>query len=202
MTLLLVGVRPEVVDPFLNQGALVQGFRVRCSPIFFPGPWALVVVPVDQFFQLQNQNLPNLCWMPYGPSAQLTRALAAGAWDYLKEPWDRDEMEARAARLLPKVSEWQVMGQHYRLQEGLLVHGCQKVALSRDESTAIETLLSRRGVALAPELLETALWRGQLPPNSRALAMLISRLRKKFIKIGWTEGNPIIADRGLGYRLP
>lgn len=199
---MLVGVRPEVVDPFLNQGASIQGFSIRCSPTFFPGPWALVVLPVDQFFLLQYHTTPTLYWMPYGPSERLSQAMSTGAWDYLKEPWDRHELEARASRLLIKVSEWDVEGQHYRLQEGFLFHDRQSVALSRDESTAIETLLSRRGVALAPELLETVLWRDQRPPNSRALAMLISRLRKKFIKIGWAEGNPIVADRGLGYRLP
>jgi hypothetical protein len=200
LKLLLVGVRPEVVDPFLNQGASIQGFSLRCSPSFFPGPWALVVLPVDLFFLLQYQTPVTFWWMPYGPSGLLRRAFSMGAWDYLKEPWDKEELEARASRLLVKISEWNAHGQHYRLEEGFLIQGKQRVALSRDESTVIETLLSRRGVALAPELLETALW-GE-PQNSRALAMLISRLRKKFLKIGWAGGNPIVADRGLGYRLP
>ncbi|CAM3267019.1 response regulator transcription factor [Cupriavidus taiwanensis] len=139
---------------------------------------------------------------------KLVDALDAGADDYVCRPLNARVLMARIAALRRRVT-----GE--RVRQGLVVqagpyqlnstgrfatlHG-ERIAMTPKEFDLAMMLFSNVGRVLASERIQQAIWRHELPPLSRALAGLISRLRKT-LRIGVANGIVIKVVYAHGYRL-
>ena len=130
-----------------------------------------------------------------GPPQLLREAFLAGCADYLREPWEPDELEVRLLRAvglreerrLGAESGFELEGRSIRLPDG------REVVLSAHEAVVASLLFANCGELVSRRTLSLALW-GQLPArSSRAVDMHVSALRRKL-------GRDVISCvRGKGY---
>ena len=134
-------------------------------------------------------------------------AFASGAEDYIRKPFNPDELSARLEVALKyrKYVQELARGGNYTvlLERGRLrlrVPGARSVDLTPREAKLIRRLLIRPNVAVSREALLIAGWGRDLPTNDNALDACIRRLRRK------VEREPdrpelLVTVRGVGYML-
>jgi hypothetical protein len=130
----------------------------------------------------------------FGSPELLRGAFLAGCGDYLREPWDADELEARLLRLAllrgdrspSRFGPYVLEGRRLRLPDG------REELLSAHEAVVAGLLLANRGEVVSRRALSYALW-GMVRGRSRAVDMHISGLRKKIGR------DSISCIRGQGY---
>jgi len=134
----------------------------------------------------------------YGPAHLLRAAWLAGAQDYLREPWEPEELFLRLEGPRPPRIAWETQGKWVRL-EGLSVlpEGGEPVALTATEAELLRVLVQRRGRVVSREVLGSA----AACSSGRVIDTLIARLRQKIQGFSGNE-DPIPSVRGRGYRLP
>lgn len=156
----------------------------------------------------RSRDVPIMMLATDASEDRLVDALDAGADDYVCRPLSPRVLMARIAALRRRVT-----GE--RLRQGLVVrvgayqlNGVGRFATLRDERIALTPkefdlamlLFSNVGRVLPNSLIEQTVWRQELPPLSRALAGLISRLRKT-LRLGIENGVTITVVYAHGYRL-
>jgi len=169
--------------------------------LFFSGPWDAVVLPADQFFAqkelVRGDRVPEV--LVYGPPGPLRAAWIAGAFDYLKEPWEPEELFLRLRGPLPPAVRWQAGGQRLMLESGKIWSETgAAVALTGAETGLLRILVLRRGLAVSREILG---WSAGCS-SGRAVDTLVGRIRLKLVRAAGPLTTVPEAVRGLGYRLP
>lgn len=133
--------------------------------------------------------------LAFGSGESLRSAFLAGCDDYLREPWDPEELEARVLRLVrhrgrgraPAGDDYELDGRTMRLPDG------REVRLSAHEAVVADLLFTNRGVVVSRRALSFALWGRVIEGPSRAIDVHVSALRRKL-------GRPAISCvRGQGY---
>ncbi|RAS00357.1 response regulator transcription factor [Cupriavidus alkaliphilus] len=156
----------------------------------------------------RSRDVPIILLAADNSEDKLVDALDAGADDYVCRPLNGRVLMARITALRRRVT-----GE--RVRQGLVVqagpyqlnsmgrfatlHG-ERIAMTPKEFDLAMMLFSNVGRVLAAERIQQAIWRHELPPLSRALAGLISRLRKT-LRIGVANGIVITVVYAHGYRL-
>ena len=143
----------------------------------------------------------------YGSPLLLKRAFAAGAYDYLKEPWTADEFWTRVTRMIQgreKSYRWGstvLEGTRLRRREDAL--GITEVELSLQEAAILKTLLRNRGRAVSRETLFYVLWGRQPRRRSRVVDVHVAALRRKLRRLAPRNGERggIATVRGVGYMM-
>lgn len=149
----------------------------------------------SEAFNLGHSLNPQvICW---GSSSNLACAFKAGCADYLKEPWQPEELQLRLERILKRktypalppgleINTWQVRYQGRQFE------------LSFYEMRLLRFFLQHQTEVLNRAVLAYTLWGKVLKPSSRALDMHVSTLRQKLtvLKLG-----KIIAVRRQGYQF-
>ncbi len=139
----------------------------------------LFLVDISQLYTFLNEipNSNNIKFIVSGNQKDLASSFNAGCTDFLKDPWDNDELEARILKAL----------ENYNLQIewGKLILSQKTISsdnfatdISIEEYIILKKLLENKSEPVPREALLYALW-GNHIKNSRAVDMHISRLRKK-----------------------
>lgn len=136
------------------------------------GAWDLAVAPAALVLArpLGPYAVPLIA---YGPDRLLDLCLGSGCADYMREPWNLDELLARAElRSLPAL----LLATHgLRLQRGMLIGPLGQARLSATSSAGLALLAANRGRAVPREALAAVMGRNW--PAGRALDMAMSRIR-------------------------
>ncbi len=138
------------------------------------------------------------CLFVFGPARELPAAYLAGAWDFMKEPWDVEELLFRVTALAERVHA-PLRGPAGTLGPRSLTINDVDIPLSREDVrllrvfwNAPDGVATRRALAFALGV--------DAAGASRAVDMRVARLRKR-LQPAFAYDNPIVSIRGRGYRL-
>ena len=145
-------------------------------------------------------------WQPvivFGPPGALKSSFYAGCTDFVKEPWEPEELFLRIRRAVGSRFN------RFRWDTFLFypyhaAAGEHTVALSRQEYTILYILTRKRGDIIHRSTLEYALWDRERE-NSRAVDMHISSIRKKLAHLTMLSSiethYSLLTIHGEGYIL-
>ncbi len=129
--------------------------------------------------------------------ASLKEAYAIGCNDYVRKPFDIEELEIRIRHLVEQdashlinITERYAYDMH---QEKLFYKGSE-VHLNPKERALIYLLLRHKNEIVSKESIQTYLWEDQ-PINENTLRTTIKKLRDKL------DENFITSHRGAGYKI-
>jgi DNA-binding winged helix-turn-helix (wHTH) protein len=166
--------------------------------------------PVPDFYLIPAERVsafagsralaPDSLIVAYGPSVSLPGAFAAGAAEYLKDPWTVNEMILRLRRLSSDSSTFVFEGRRYRLESGSVIGDEGKIRLNESERSILFSLMRGAPDPLSRRELYNRFNPGK-PENSRVLDMHIHVLRTKLMKITGSVGleDIIYTSRYKGY---
>ncbi len=164
-----------------------------------PGQADLYVIPAES----AADGVGRAAGVPviaFGPASLLRASFLAGCVDYLREPWEPSELEARAhAAIEQAAARRAAAGAAVRVQGLSLVGPRRTVALTAREARLLGLLLRSTGPVPRAALF-IAGWGRQLPRESRTLDVHISLVRKKLHAASPPgQGLVIRAVRAEGY---
>ena len=130
-----------------------------------------------ELFLKEIPNSNTVKFIVYGEQKDLVISFKAGCTDFLKEPWNNDELEARILKILglkKMIIKWEKLS----LSKKTISTENLSIDISIEEYIILEKLLGNRGEPIPREALIFALW-GKYNSNSRVVDMHICNLRKK-----------------------
>jgi hypothetical protein len=174
--------------------------------VIMNGPSALdapdadfVVLPAVDFLamgSLAARGRRGTSFIAYGPVGLMEEAFAAGASDYLREPWSLPELHARLSRLRNAAFCW---GRARCSLEGRSLRGQSSVPLGDGEFALFSLLLRSAPLPITREAAQTCL--AAIPCTNPNLGQLAVSLRRRLDEAEPGMGKSLHAVRGLGYRL-
>lgn len=164
----------------------------------------LVMVPADRCAECLDpaedaDDAP--AYLAYGDAGYLASCVLRGCSDFLKDPWDAEELEFRLGRFA-RPPEFAVAGTRIRLETTRLVSEHGATAITPAEHAILQTLARRPGRIVTRAALFYAVW-GAEGGSSRLVDVYISRLRRRLgevLPIG-AESDVLRSIRGRGYTL-
>lgn len=150
-------------------------------------------------------DIPVLLLTAAGRDEDKVRGLRAGADDYLTKPFSNSELVARVDALLRRAgdTEWDDEVLSYAgvvaspVSHTVSVDGTD-VPVTAQEFRLLTTFLRNRGQVLSTDQLLERVWGDTSGLGGERVKFAVLRLRKK---LGWADGSPLVAVRGIGYRL-
>ncbi|MEA1911908.1 MAG: winged helix-turn-helix domain-containing protein [Spirochaetota bacterium] len=113
----------------------------------------------------------------HGNQKELSYSFNMDCTDFLKNPWNNDELEARICKILNEIKvqiEW-----HKLILSQKTISGTNfSIKISIEEYTILKKLIENKDVPVPREALLFSLW-GNNKDNSRVVDMHISNIRKK-----------------------
>lgn len=133
-----------------------------------------------------------------------TKAFAAGADDYILDPFDATELTARIQAILRRVHGYahpvaQIGDLTVNFNSHTVTVNNQPVHLTGKEFAILELLVLRKGIAQTKETFLNHLYGGRDEPDIKIIDVFICKLRKKLQAAG--AGNLISTVWGRGYIL-
>jgi len=124
----------------------------------------------------------------------IKKAFKLGAIDFIKKPFDIEELILRIERFSKKEDFIKIKENLYFNTKEYLLKYCNNIInLTKKESKLLEFLLEKKAFAKFEEI-ENYVWNEPIVPNT--LAATVKRLRKKL-----PENIKIISKRNLGYKI-
>ena len=151
------------------------------------------------------KNKPNsntLKYIVYGEQKYLTHSFNAGCTDFLKEPWDNDELEARILKIINIASKKIEWGKLLLSQKAISIDSFS-IDISIEEYIILKKLIENKQEPVPREALLFTLW-GKPKGDSRAVDMHISNLRKKITELKQYDNEccgQIKTIRSYGYMV-
>jgi DNA-binding response OmpR family regulator len=135
------------------------------------------------------------------PERDVVTCLESGADDYMRKPFQFDELLARVRTRLRHVGSTNsvaltVAGVHLDLRTRRVSIGSRTVELTGREFSLLETFLRHPDQVLSREQLLSQVWGFSFDPGTNVVNVYINALRKKL------GADVIQTVRGAGYRLP
>lgn len=188
-------------------GAFFLPFDVRPLPATLPcdplDSLCLIAFPEGL---LRPEGLPGgVPFLGFGSVEGLLPAFAAGAKDYLREPWTGEELTVRACRVLGLFDSYRKVrpsSSSPLALEGQVLRGARGIrVLGPDEARVLGILLSEAPGAVSRVALRRIVW-PSLGEGSRVVDETISRLRRRIAEVSGAEAVVQIRSiRGFGYAL-
>ena len=128
----------------------------------------------------------------------------SGGHDYLRKPFDMNELMVRVESLLSRlevrqsISELRVGRATFDAATGELRSGDRVEHLSSREAAILRILLENMGKVVTYQQLLLELWGDDSYYNLRSMNVFVSHLRAKLQRIGSVH---IVSERGVGYKL-
>jgi DNA-binding response OmpR family regulator len=122
----------------------------------------------------------------------------AGALDYLRDPWQAEELLLRLRGPRPDLVTWTWEGQPFRLEGTILTAGDRRISLSGAEAALIRTLALRQPAPVSRSVLA---WAAGCK-EGRVVDTLVARIRGKVRDVFGPGPRAIHAVRDVGYRIP
>ena len=154
----------------------------------------------------RSSGLPILVLSAVGAEHDTVRALDAGADDFVRTPFDADELLAR----LRGVMRGQVEAEGSIRSEigGLMIDGTAsrvtragaQVALTPVEFALVRVLAQHHGRPVTDRQLLRALWGPECVHETRELRVLVARIRSR-LERDPSRPEYLISEPGVGYRL-
>ncbi|MBN2737537.1 MAG: response regulator transcription factor [Spirochaetales bacterium] len=168
-----------------------------------------IIIPNTMMNEFMAKSELTIKWLPviiYGKPFFIRQAFLLGCADYLKDPWEMDELEARLDRVLKKQQQsFERPWGHLNFHKQLLIletdDNTHQIELSYQEYLILKTLLYYKDETVPREVLFYRIGRPENYGSSRVIDVHISAIRRKIEPlINPTE--PIIRSvRGIGYLL-
>ena len=181
--------------------------RLALSPAWKPPSRDLYVLPAS-FFLDQTPDVRPFPAFAYGWTGLMAECFRQGASDYLRSPWDIEELEARALRFL-KVrlrlgrSSLEFSGRRLSLEDtpsGAIAPSGGGTELSECEYRLARILVLNLNNPVPRDALALALW-GRPRSGSRAVDVHVSSLRRRLDLLEPGLGHCLVCSRHEGYRL-
>ena len=129
----------------------------------------------------------------------ITNGYKVGCDEYIKKPFDLDELLMRIKAVLKRVEPQESIkideNYSYNIKRKRLFKGNQEIKINLKDLQLLELLLKNRGEVVTKEMIKDELWRNEDVVSSGALRVYINNLKKIFGK------DAIENIRGLGYRF-
>ena len=152
----------------------------------------------------EGTDIPVIMLTAHGMETDKVKGLAAGADDYLVKPFGKAELLARVRAVLRRVGTTAEPEQRYvdsvvsiDFVGQVVTVGDTPAKLTPTEYRVLCALTRHAGQILSLEQLLGQAWSDPTGIGTERVKFTILRLRKK---LGWSEGGPIEAVRGFGYR--
>ncbi len=164
----------------------------------------VLVFPAEkstQVLELAGHGCSHVPRIAYGPASLLTACFGAGCSDFLREPWDIDELHIRLSKSVT-FRRFRVGGQVLEMAPGYLSGQKSSCGISHGEYLVLRLLVGHPDQVVPREVFFYAL-RRDVSTDSRLVDVYISRLRKKLdAAVGSLPDEAGIQSvRGVGYRL-
>ena len=127
----------------------------------------------------------------------LKEAYALGCNDYVRKPFDIEELEIRIEHLIKKDTDHliAITAQYaFDMKAEKLYYKGTEVHLNPRERALIYLLLKHKNQIVSKESIQTYIWEDQ-PINDNTLRTTIKKLRDKL------DANFIVSHRGAGYKI-
>jgi len=129
----------------------------------------------------------------------ITKGYEAGCDEYIKKPFDLDELLMRIKAVLKRVEPEDSIKideeYSYNIKRKRLLKNNQEVKINLKDLQLLELLLKNRGKVVTKEMIKDELWQNEELVSSGSLRVYINNLKKIFGK------SSIENIRGLGYRF-
>jgi hypothetical protein len=175
------------------------------QPVEGEGKTDIFVLPVEMILEhpvdlLYGQR--GISVIAYGPGRYLRRAFLSGCMDYLKSPWDSEELECRVDRLIEKRRKlFSFPWGDFTLLEGRLHCTMAKLGLSVQERIILKKLILNRNQPVSRDVLYYAMWGKPYIKKSRVVDMHISSIRRKLYSHLPQSKACITSLKGIGYLI-
>ena len=165
------------------------------------GPGDILVLPVHWMYRLfESVDVEGTPVIAYGRSTFISEAFVLGCCDYLREPWEPDELWIRTSRQIFEVKVGYPWGTLNVMRDRIMGPDGEK-PLSYPEYRIMAMLAHHRGAVVTRQALYYALW-GRDATDSRVVDMHVSHLGRKLqgvVPAG--NGELIETIHGRGYCL-
>jgi len=128
-------------------------------------------------FLKEKPKSNSLKYIVCGDQKDISHSFNAGCADFLKDPWNNDELEARILKVL-NVKKYQLNWNKLVLSQKNISTGNLSTEISIEEYMVLKTLIENKNEPVPREVLLYSLW-GNQNENSRVVDMHISNLRGK-----------------------
>ena len=211
----------RLVADLMRQVLVDDGCDVDIAPIAEDGrrlallnPYDAIVLDLElpdrnglavlQDLRREGSTTPIVVATAYDTTADVVRALDAGADDYLQKPFPNEVLAARVraairrggARSMERVSAGDLT--LHRVTHEVHCHG-KEVILTARQYALLEFLAMRAGETVTRAMLLEHVWHVQFDPGSNVIDVHVAQLRKRLRESGSVVD--IRTVRGEGYSL-
>jgi len=189
-------------------------FDVVILDVMLPGIDGFAVMSA---MRRDGQFVPTLMLTARGHPEDVLKGFAAGADDYLTQPFELAILIARIRGLLrrrewlrasmnhvsapPESSDTFVFGDKSMYFDRLELHiGAQIVPLTLMEANVLRYLIEREGKPVSRKAMLEEVWGLHEDTDTRAIDNFIVRLRR-YIEVDPTHPRHLLTVRGVGYRF-
>jgi len=144
-----------------------------------------------------DKKIPTIFLTAMVDISDLKKGYEAGCFDYLKKPFDLEELELRVSQLIKSFygDNAEIIelkdNVKYDLQKGQLTIDSKEVVLRKTEKEMLELLIKNQNIVVSLDMFQESIWGEYVDPAT--IRVQLKNLRKKL------PDDIIQNRRGLGY---